>query len=184
MAYKLIHEPLRIAISGKSGCGNTTVSGLLAKELGVPLINYTFRQLAVEKGISFKEIVRRAESDFSFDRIVDTKQVELAMEGSCVLGSRLAIWMLKAADFRVYLSAPAEVRARRILEREGGKLEDIMSFTALRDSEDTRRYKELYQIDNEDTSLADLVVPTEKYGPEAIVEQIAGELERRKLISR
>ena len=42
-------KDLRIAISGKSGCGNTTVSGLLAQKLGIKLINYTFRQLAEEK---------------------------------------------------------------------------------------------------------------------------------------
>ena len=37
---------IRIAISGKSGCGNTTVSSLLAERLGVKLFNFTFRQLA------------------------------------------------------------------------------------------------------------------------------------------
>ena len=37
---------LRIAVSGKSGCGNTTVSSLLARSLGIKLVNYTFRQLA------------------------------------------------------------------------------------------------------------------------------------------
>lgn len=42
-------KELRIAISGRSGCGNTTVSTLLAQKLGVKLINFTFRQLAAEK---------------------------------------------------------------------------------------------------------------------------------------
>ena len=46
-----LNKDLRIAISGKSGCGNTTVSGMLAKTLGVTLINYTFRQLAAGKGM-------------------------------------------------------------------------------------------------------------------------------------
>ena len=43
-----LKKEIRIAISGKSGCGNTTVSGLLAQKLGIKLINYTFRQLAEE----------------------------------------------------------------------------------------------------------------------------------------
>jgi cytidylate kinase len=30
---------LRIAVSGKSGCGNTTVSRLLSQRLGIRLIN-------------------------------------------------------------------------------------------------------------------------------------------------
>ena len=51
-----LNKDLRIAISGKSGCGNTTVSGLLAQKLGIKLINYTFRQLAEEKGMTLKEV--------------------------------------------------------------------------------------------------------------------------------
>ena len=35
-----------VAISGKSGCGNSTVSRLLSDRLGVQLINYTFRRMA------------------------------------------------------------------------------------------------------------------------------------------
>ena len=50
-----LNKEIRVAISGKSGCGNTTVSGMLAKTLGVTLINYTFRQLAAEKGMTLPE---------------------------------------------------------------------------------------------------------------------------------
>ncbi|MDD7269897.1 MAG: cytidylate kinase, partial [Treponema sp.] len=32
-----LNKDLHIAISGKSGCGNTTVSGLLAEKLGIKL---------------------------------------------------------------------------------------------------------------------------------------------------
>jgi len=82
---------IRIAISGKSGCGNTTVSSLVAQELGLTLINYTFRNMAQERGMEFKEFCGLAERDLSIDRMLDEKQVELASGGSCVLGSRLAI---------------------------------------------------------------------------------------------
>lgn len=34
-----LNKDVRVAISGKSGCGNTTVSTLLAEKLGVKLIN-------------------------------------------------------------------------------------------------------------------------------------------------
>ena len=64
-------KDIRIAISGKSGCGNTTVSGLLAQKLGIKLINYTFRQLAQEKGMTLKEVIDAAKNDDSFDKYVD-----------------------------------------------------------------------------------------------------------------
>ena len=100
-----LNKDLRIAISGKSGCGNTTVSGLLAETLGVTLINYTFRQLAAEKGMTLAEVIEAAKTDDSYDKYVDKHQIELALAEPCVLGSRLAVWMLKEADLKVYLFA-------------------------------------------------------------------------------
>lgn len=175
-------KKLRIAISGKSGCGNTTVSTLLAQRLGVNLINYTFRSLAQDTGLSLAEIIERAKTDDSFDRQVDTRQVELAMEDSCVLGSRLAVWMLEKADLKVFLLADEDVRARRILNREGGDLEEIKSFTAMRDREDSQRYRQLYNIDNNDYSFCHLIIDTALYNPEEIVELILQELLRRGLV--
>lgn len=180
--YKLTEsKQVRIAISGKSGCGNTTVSKLLAETLGITMINFTFRSLSVETGLSLPEIIEKAKTDDSFDIAVDTRQVELARKESCVLGSRLAIWMLKEADLKVYLIASDDVRANRILQREGGSLEQIKSFTAMRDSEDTGRYKKLYSINNDDYSFADLKIDTAKNTPEQIVAIILNELCARKL---
>ena len=120
-----LNKDLRIAVSGKSGCGNTTVSTLLSQALGVTLINYTFRQLAAEKGMTLAQVIESAKTDDSYDMYVDSHQVELAKKEPCVLGSRLAIWMLKEADLKVYLYASDEVRANRVFTREGGDLKQI-----------------------------------------------------------
>jgi cytidylate kinase len=176
-------EKLRVAISGKSGCGNTTVSSILAKTLGVSFINFTFRSLSKETGISLEQIIQNAKTSDWYDKQVDGRQIELAMQDSCVLGSRLAIWMLKNANLKVYLYASEAVRTARIQIREGGSLDDIVEFTRLRDGEDTRRYKELYNIDNNDYSFADLVVDTELYEPQAIVKLVLDELRSRHLIT-
>ncbi|WP_288982719.1 (d)CMP kinase [uncultured Treponema sp.] len=184
MNYKIPQgKELRVAISGKSGCGNTTVSTLLAQKLNVKLINFTFRQLAAEKNLTLAQVIENAKTDDSYDIAVDTRQVELAKKESCVLGSRLAIWMLKEADFKVYLIADDNVRAQRILNREGGSLEEIKSFTAMRDSEDSRRYKKLYNIDNSNFDFADLKIDTDLFTPEQIVEKILLELEKRNLVT-
>jgi len=175
-------KDLRIAISGKSGCGNTTVSGLLAQRLGLKLINYTFRQLAEEKGMTLKEVIDAAKNDDSYDKYVDKHQVELALAEPCVLGSRLAIWMLKEADFKVYLYASDQTRAERIYKREGGDLQAIKEFTAMRDREDTGRYKAFYNIDNNDYNFVDLIIDTAKYQPEEIVNLIVGKLEEKGLV--
>ncbi len=174
-----LNRELRVAISGKSGCGNTTVSTLLSKTLGVTLINYTFRQLAAEKGLTLAQVIENAKTDDSYDEYVDSHQVELAKKESCVLGSRLAIWMLKEADLKVYLYASDQTRAERVFNREGGDLAEIARFTAMRDSEDSRRYKKLYGIDNNKYDFADLIIDTANYTPEQIVDLILAELKKR-----
>lgn len=179
-----LNKDLRIAISGKSGCGNTTVSGMLAEKLGVKLINYTFRQLAEEKGMTLKQVIDAARDDDSYDKYVDKHQVELALKQPCVLGSRLAIWMLKEADFKIYLYASDDTRAGRVYNREGGDLQAIKDFTAMRDREDTARYKEFYGIDNNDYQFVDLIVHTDDKNPEQIVALILEKLEEKGLITR
>lgn len=179
-----LNKDLRIAISGKSGCGNTTVSGLLAEKLGIKLINYTFRQLAAEKNMTLAQVIEAAKNDDYYDKYVDQHQVELALAEPCVLGSRLAIWMLKEADFKIYLYASDEERANRVFKREGGDLQQIKDFTAMRDREDTGRYKNFYGIDNNKYDFVDLFIDTGKYTPEQIVDLIISELEKKNYITK
>ncbi|MCL2380937.1 MAG: cytidylate kinase family protein [Treponema sp.] len=170
----------KIAISGKSGCGNTTVSRIVADVLGCRFINFTFRSLAQERGLDFKEVLALASKDDWWDREVDTRQVELARgKGGCVLGSRLAIWMLPEADLKVFLAARHETRARRIQAREGGELEKIAEFTACRDKQDGERYMRIYNIDTNNYSFADLVIDTDDIGPQEIAGLIIAEMEKK-----
>ena len=165
---------MRIAISSRSGCGNTTVTRMLSERLGYPMINFTFRQMAEERGMEFWDFCRLAESDDDIDRELDRRQVEMALSvPDCVLGSRLAIWMLREADLKVYLTASAETRARRILKREGGSFEERYRQTVERDSHDSARYMRIYGIDNTSAEeTADLVIATDERSPEEIVSII------------
>jgi cytidylate kinase len=168
----------KIAISGKSGCGNTTVSRLVAEKLRYRFINFTFRSLAEEHRITLEEVIRRAAIDDFWDREVDTRQVALASESGtgCVLGSRLAIWMLENADLKVYLKADAKTRVERIMKREGGSFAEVEAFTLERDRQDTGRYLHLYGIDNNDYSRADLVIDAARFDAEKIAGLIIGAL--------
>jgi len=155
------NEP-RIAISGKSGCGNTTASRLVAQLLGLRVINYTFKDMAKDRGLSFDALCVLAEKDTQYDLYLDRRQVELTREGGCVLGSRLAIWLLKGSAFCVYLKASPEVRAGRIALREGFPLETAMERTKARDQRDHDRYWKLYGWDVDEYGFVDLVVDAER----------------------
>jgi CMP/dCMP kinase len=166
-------KDIKIAISGRSGCGNTTVSKMVAERLNLHFINFTFRSLAKERNVELKDILELAAKDDSLDKELDIRQVQLANEGGgCVLGSRLAIWMLKEADLKIYLDASPLTRAERIVNREGGTLEEVAAFTASRDKQDHGRYLRIYGIDTDDYSFADLIVDTDNITPENITDMI------------
>ncbi|GHV86364.1 cytidylate kinase [Spirochaetia bacterium] len=171
---------LKIAVSGKSGCGNTTISHIVADKMELDFINFTFRALAVEHSLSLKEVLAKAAEDDFWDKEVDNRQLELAKKsGGCVLGSRLAIWMLQEADLKVYLRAAPETRAARIVKREGGDVGEIAAFTWERDRQDRERYLKLYKIDNDDYAFADLIIDTDAMTPEEIADAIIREANKR-----
>ncbi|MCL2705115.1 MAG: cytidylate kinase family protein [Spirochaetaceae bacterium] len=163
---------MKIAISGKSGCGNTTTSKLVASKLGIEFINYTFRNMAEEKGIKFEDIAVLAQKDDSYDVFLDEKQKQLASKGNCIVASRLAIWLIEDADLKVFLTAPAEIRAGRIHKREGGSFEDVLKKTIARDERDSERFKRIYNIDNHNYSHADIIIDTIFYSSEMVAEII------------
>src|SRR5574344_3110099 len=147
------------------------------------MVNFTFRQMAQERGVDFWTFCRMAEDDYEIDRELDRRQVEMAMEQKdCILASRLAIWMLKEADLKVYLTATAETRAKRVYTREGGSLEERYKETVRRDENDTNRYKTIYGIDNtKPEKVADLIIATDQKTPEEIVSLIIEEGRKKTL---
>jgi cytidylate kinase len=129
-----------ITISGKSGCGNSTISKLIAEKFGYEHINLTLRQIAEEQGITFENLLNEAQSDSRFDYELDKRQKALAQKGHTVLGSRLAIWLLKEEAITVYLDANIDKRVSNIKKREPEKSEkEIREFTAQRDVADHQK---------------------------------------------
>jgi len=164
---------IRIAISGRSGCGNSTVSKMVADALNLQFINFTFRSLAAERKIEFKKVLELAQNDDSWDIEIDTRQVQLALDSNgCVLGSRLAIWMLKEADLKIYLDASADIRTERIVKREGGDHDVVAAFTEERDKHDHQRYLRIYNIDTNEYNFADMVINTDNINPAQITDLI------------
>ena len=156
---------------------------MVSEKLGYPMINFTFRQMAEERGVDFWTFCEMAQNDYDIDRELDRRQVEMAMNAeNCVLGSRLAIWMLKEADLKVYLTASAETRANRILKREGGTFEERYAQTVRRDNNDSGRYMEVYGIDNSKADeVADLIIATDDKTPEEIVNIIMEKVSKIKV---
>ena len=161
---------MRIAISGHSGCGNTTATTNVGRALGLTIVNYTFRDLAKELGVNFEDLHREAPDNFIFDYLTDLKCIRAALNENIVLGTRLAAWLMEA-DLRIWLHAPLEARARRINKRESEKeasYEAVLYKTLKRDDQNRNRYLQLYGLDINDHSDFDITINTDKLTAEQV----------------
>lgn len=166
---------MKIAISGLSGCGNTTAVRNVSKHLKIPAVNYTFRNLAQESNLTLAEIQQLALKNSAVDYLIDYKIISITKKSkNCVVGSRLAAWIVANADLRVWLHASLKERAKRIHAREKNKtLRQVHLETAKRDSENITRYKKYYGLDitKEKTEL-DLIVNTQRLTAEQVAALI------------
>ncbi len=166
-----------VTISGPAGSGKSTAAAALAEALGYDHVSGgdIFRDLADERGLTPLELNRQAEEDEAIDRDLDRRLRETAAaRDDLVLESRLAGWMAgEHADFRVWLDAPLEIRARRIAEREDKPIDLAREETQARAASEAKRYREYYGIDIEELSIYDLVLNTARLDPEGVVEAVA-----------
>lgn len=168
-----------ITISGPPGSGTSTAAALLAARLGIEHVDSGtfFRQIARERGLSLRELGRRAEQDSRIDREVDRRTVDLANAGKeVVLEGRMAGWMLHRAgvpSLKVWLDAHEEVRACRIAGREDRPFGHVLREMVERERSERRRYGEIYGIEIRDLSPYDVVLETDNLSPTDVMERIA-----------
>ena len=162
-----------VTISGPAGSGKSTAAAALAETLGYDHVSGgdIFRDLADERGLTPLELNRQAEEDEAIDRDLDRRLRETAAAGDdLILESRLAGWMAgEHADFRVWLDAPLEIRARRIADREDKAIDLAHEETQARAASEAKRYREYYNIDIDDRSIYDLVYNTARWSPEGVL---------------
>ena len=170
-----------ITISGPAGSGKSTAATALADELGYDHVSGgdIFRELAAQKGLTPLELNKLAEEDDAIDRDLDRRLRDLAAErDDLVLESRLAGWMAgEHADFRIWLDAPLNVRARRVADREDKDTELARTETEARADSEAKRYADYYGLDLDDLSIYDPVVHTARLGENGMIEPIVAVIE-------
>lgn len=152
-----------ITISGLPGSGTTTVSRLVADELGLERVpgGEVFRQLAAEAGMSLAEFGAFAQDHPEIDIELDRRLTELAADGGRVIESRLAGWLTSRAGLdavRVWIDCSDLIRAERVALRDGTSIEEAVADNAARAALEHARYLAVYEIDLADRSTYDLVL--------------------------
>ncbi len=161
-----------ITISGPPGSGKSTLSRILSARLGMELISIgdIFRKQAEQRCMSLGEFGLLAKSDEGIDSTLDEEQKRIAEEkDNIVLEGRLSGFLVDA-DLKVWLKAPAEVRAERIAKRENKSVSAATSEILEREQCERERYLNYYNIDIKDLSIYDLVIDSSKWSPEEIGE--------------
>jgi cytidylate kinase len=162
-----------LTVSGPPGSGKSTTAAALAEAFELEHISGgdIFRSLAEERGLTPVEFNELAEEDEQIDRDLDRRLYEIAHERDDVLlESRLAGWLAAdAADIKIWLDAPLNIRAERISEREGKSFDDAYEETHRRERSEAKRYHEYYNIDIGDRSIYDIVYNTARWSPEGVL---------------
>jgi len=162
-----------ITVSGPAGSGKSTLAKSLADALDYDHVSGgdIFRSLAEERDMTPLELNKAAEEDAQIDRDLDQRLRETARERTdLVLESRLAGWMAgEYADVKLWLTAPLDVRADRIAQRENKPFEQAREETAERGASEAQRYAEYYDIEFDDLSIYDLSLNTARWDPQGVL---------------
>lgn len=163
-----------IAVSGPPGSGKTSASKRLSEILSFKFVSggMMFRKVAAERGMDVIELNHVAEKTKEIDTLIDKKLLEEALScGNCIIESHLSGWILQGvSDYSVFLTAPIDVRAKRISKRDSIPVDIALTEIALREYSHYTRFWNYYGIDIKDMSPYDLVINTSKMELEAVVK--------------
>jgi cytidylate kinase len=133
-----------------------------------------FRWMAEERDLTLEEMSRLAKEDPEIDKLVDDRTKIEASKGGVVIDAALSGWMVEDADIKIFLTAPFEVRVRRIANRDCASTEEARDATRLREDVERDRFMRYYGIDIYDLSIYDVVLNTELF----TIDGTAGILKR------
>ncbi|MCW8801909.1 MAG: cytidylate kinase family protein, partial [Candidatus Bathyarchaeota archaeon] len=176
------NQKVIICVSGMTGSGKSTVAKKLAEKYG---LNYfsggnAMRILAKEEGYNSEvngwweskeglAFLQKRKEDAHFDKKIDEKLLELAEEGNVVLDSWTVPWLLKDKGFKIWLEASPQIRATRVVKRDGMTAEEALKALTEKDAETRKIYKNLYGFDlGHDLTPFNLVLSTDDLDPDDI----------------
>ena len=173
----------KVTVSGKPGSGTSTLVDLLAKDMGWDSVNGgdIFRQEAKRLNLSVEEFSRLCKENFEVDRSLDDmlKNLISSENGPFIVESRLSGWWayLEGIDcLRVWVEVSDKERANRIMAREGGDFESVHLSALQRNSDDTSRYKMLYDIDLDDMAPYNFIIKADSLSPSEVLEAVKKQL--------
>jgi len=171
---------MRIAISGLTGVGKTTVAEIVAKKLKVAHITFSMKFMAEKMNISLIELQELAKKDHNIDKKFDEIQLkEMEDKKNFVISTWLGPWLAKP-EISIWLTTENSQRFARVSKRENVSFEEAKKYVLKKDEQNMERYMNIYNIDITDHSMFDLELDTTDLTPEQVADIIIKEYKNKK----
>lgn len=175
---------VRVTVSGHPGSGTSTLVANLCTAKGWSSVNggEIFRQEASARNISLENFSQLCLSDPEVDRDLDRLLQDrmTSPDGPDVVESRLAGWWahnLELECLRVWVEVSADERARRVVSREGGTMQDQRDKGDARMASDAARYAKLYDIDIQSREPYDCIIHSDDLSIDDVLNAVLTRLE-------
>ena len=171
---------LVIAIAGLHGTGKSVQAKRIAKDFDLKYISIgsIFRELATKKNMDLEAFSKYCEKNPEIDNELDDLITNKAMEGNCVIDSQLAAWKSGVySNLKIFLTAPLDVRVKRIAERDKNSLEIAKKETLAREESEKMRFLKIYDINISDMSIYDLIINTDLWSIDGVYNVIKNAIE-------
>ena len=190
---------MTIIISGFAGSGKSSLADSLGKSLGIKVVHASALlkemkdagEAALEKEVQkvhdwweseqAKEFMQKRHQDPSLDLALDEKLLKIAKKGKVILDSWTMQYLYKGKAFRIWLNASAQVRAKRVSERDKLDYNVVLEKIKTRDEQTKALYQRLYNFTmGENLQVFDLALDTDKFSQKEVFEKVLKEIEAKK----
>ena len=177
---------VRLTVSGQPGSGTSTLVDKLCQHFGWSALNggQVFRDAATDRGMELLEFGKLCKEDLSVDRELDAilKQRMQTVNGPEINESRLAGWWayeLNIDCVRLWIEVSVNERARRIVAREGGSIEQRLQQADERMATDQARFAELYGFQPADEEPYNASIDGTNLDADQVFDQTIALLDKR-----
>ncbi|MGI6167296.1 MAG: cytidylate kinase family protein [Eubacteriales bacterium] len=160
---------MHITITGKTGSGKTTISHLIANELGYERYStgeYQ-REIANKLGVNMVEMNAIMKDNITYDHLIDKTVERISREragDNLIFDSRMA-WHFVHDSFKIFVTIDPAVAGQRVFanprnEEPYKSPEDAATQLTLRSDAENIRFRTIYGVDNFDYANFDLIIDT------------------------